>query len=132
MAGAAIVGLLLIASGCGGADGPKRNPVNGAVKFKGEPVASGTITFGPSDAKGTAESATIANGAYKIERGLAAGDYVITVEGYKESPREADSKKGGAAPDNSGLPKKYATAKTTDLKATIADGPQVKDFDLKD
>lgn len=131
-----VASLVLVStvSGCGKPDGPARYPMKGTVKYKGEEVPAGTIFFGPVDAaKGTPGNGSIDKGAFVIEKGLAAGEYVVTVEGYKISPKDRDAAKSqGSPPDNTGVPRKYATAKTSDLRYTVTEGPNVKEFDLQD
>lgn len=130
---AVLVGIAAV-SGCGKPEGPTRYPMRGTVKYKGVVVPGGTIFFGPLDAaKGTSGNGSIDNGNFVIEKGLAAGDYVVTVEGYKVSPKDREATKNqGSPPDNSGVPRKYATAKTSDLRYTVVEGPNVKEFDLQD
>lgn len=128
-----LLGCLLGLVGCGGGagDGPPRYRVHGKVTYKGQPVAKGTITFGAMDAKtGTPDAASINNGSYTVERGLAAGDYVVVVEEVSPSLREADKAK--SALPKSTIPTKYAVAKTSDLKFTVKTSSNTADFDLKD
>jgi hypothetical protein len=128
-----LVGWLFGLVGCGGGagHGPPRYPVHGKVTFKGQPLAKGTITFGAADAKkGTPDAASINNGSYEIDRGLAAGDYAVVVEEVSPSLREADKAK--SALPKSKIPEKYAAAKTSDLKFTVKSGSNTADFDLKD
>lgn len=128
-----LVGFLLGSVGCGGGagDGPPRYRVHGKVTYKGQPLAKGTITFGAMDAnKGTPDAASINNGSYTIERGLAAGDYVVVVEEVSPSLREADKAK--SALPKSTIPAKYAAAKTSDLKFTVKSSSNTADFDLKE
>lgn len=123
---------LIVLCGCGGGvGGPPRHPVAGKVSYKGQPVASGTITFGAQDAKqGTPAAAVIKSGAYQIDGGLATGDYTVLVQYVSPSLREADAAK--KAPEKSPIPEKYATAKTSDLKFTVKSGSNQADFELKD
>jgi hypothetical protein len=59
---------LLIALGCGDDGLGKRYPVSGKVTYKGEPVASGSISFyATNDASGTrGASGVITDGAYSL------------------------------------------------------------------
>lgn len=127
--------LCFVTAGCGGSNAPKRYSVQGVITWNSKPVVSGTITFGALDAaNGTSDSATIGkDGTYKVERGLADGEYTVIIQSYKrpiaEIPPPELAKLGDS---NLAVPKKYTDVKTTDLKFTVESGPNTADFDLKD
>lgn len=77
-----IVGLLLAAVlGCGG-DPHGRLPLEGAVKFKGQPLEKGTIEFLATDAGNPLSARTlISDGKYSIarEQGLPPGVYKVLI-----------------------------------------------------
>ena len=75
--GAVAAGLLV---GCGDKYGGKVE-VSGTVKLKGQPIKSGVIMFEPVGGQGTAATAPISDGNYKLAResGLKPGKYLIRV-----------------------------------------------------
>src|SRR5262249_52721258 len=68
-------------AGCAGG-GAKRCAVSGAVKWRGQPLDQGAITFLPEDpALGTSGGALIQDGRYSIpaDQGLLPGRYKVTI-----------------------------------------------------
>lgn len=136
------LGLLLLA-GCGGHEGLA--PVNGTVRYKGEPLTSGEVRFvpegtgargalGPIDAQGHYELSTFdpGDGAY-------VGSYRVTVVAVgpdKPIPAKRKGKMMQEEMQGSGdplVPKRYFSPTTTDLKAEVVSGKtNVIDLDLKD
>jgi hypothetical protein len=72
--------LAVLAVGCSENTGG-RVGVNGDVKLKGKPVASGTVSFEPLEKQDTRATATITDGVYTIpaKAGLKPGKYLIRV-----------------------------------------------------
>jgi hypothetical protein len=120
-----VAALLATASaGCGKGQGGRLAvyPAEGQVLWKGKPLAGAQVVFypkGPADERPVAPRAqTDSNGHFQLgtyERadGAPEGDYAVTVIYYAMRPQD-----GGAGPN--ALPKKYASAKTTDLQVKIA------------
>ncbi|MDX1965683.1 MAG: hypothetical protein SFV23_00805 [Planctomycetaceae bacterium] len=82
-----IVAVLSFAAGCGGADGPVRHKVHGAVLFDGQPMKTGIIRFLPdAQTKGPAGFGGITDGFYEIpsHEGLVTGRYRVEIEGQLE------------------------------------------------
>jgi hypothetical protein len=76
--------LLLVLSGCGGADdGLNRQQISGKASSDGAPIPVGSISFEPLVAGGVGSGAVIANGEYVIpsESGLPPGKYRVTMTG---------------------------------------------------
>jgi hypothetical protein len=76
-----LIGLAtLVVAGCSDADGG-RLAVSGTVKFKGETLKAGIISFEPLDNQDTFSGAPIENGRYEIPRpqGLKPGKYRVRV-----------------------------------------------------
>jgi hypothetical protein len=150
------VPLLFLLSGCGGdaavggQDRQPVSPVSGTVKHNGTPVADAVVIFSPKgnfpEARGTTDSA----GKYQLTTydpndGAAAGDYLVMV--VKVSPvapapvmhdpnfdpdKAAKPTAEAPAASRSLIPTKYASLKTTDLKATVkADGSNEIPLELK-
>lgn len=121
-----------------GPSGPKRYAVTGVVKYKGQPIPNGTITFTPEDpALKSAGGAAVKDGRFEVPQaaGLYAGKYRVSVN-YPDPKRTPPTPKEGEAPGESGrevadlLPAKYN--RETELRAEVtADGPNDLTFDLK-
>jgi len=54
--------------GCGGVEGPHREPVQGTVNLDGEPLEKGLITFSPLAGGDLVVSALIVDGAFSLPR----------------------------------------------------------------
>jgi hypothetical protein len=125
--------------GCKGSTGSITVPATGKLTYQGQPVADAVVVFNPP----AADSATLGGtattdeqGAFQIstnsssgqmQRGIAPGKYVVTVSKLSL----ADTKTMSAPPRNL-LPKKYFSAKTSDLSAEVKTGADNRfDFVLK-
>lgn len=124
----ATVGLL---SGCGSEQ--KKYKVSGTVKYKGTPLASGSITFTPDGTGGALGGATIKGGAFEMPAasGLQAGKYKVSISqpDPKGAAKEGDAP--GASKDAKELiPEQYNVK--TELTAEVkSSGPNEFPFDLK-
>lgn len=77
----------MLFSGCGGADGPSRYEVSGAVTFQGKPVPSGEIVFEPDGSKGNKGPGSVTrikNGKFQTEKdkGVVGGPYIVRIIGF--------------------------------------------------
>lgn len=111
----------------------KRSPVSGTVKFKGQPIRLGIISFRSTDDKHVG-TGTITDGKYEIQQisGLPAGSYRVAISypDPKVPAPKGDEAPGEAPPVREMLPAKYANG--SELKAEIKDGPNTDvNFDLK-
>ena len=113
----------------------KRFRVSGTVKYKGEPVKAGTITFRSIDGLNNG-AGNILNGDYDIPAasGLPVGKYQVTIS-YPD-PKAAAAPAGGEMPgDSSAVPKDLLPAKyntKSELSAEIkAEDRNDVSFDLK-
>jgi hypothetical protein len=135
--------VLLLALCCVACQGGKRfHPVRGQVFADGKPAAGVTVTFHPlegTDTPTVQPSAIVqADGSFELrsylvqERtlkdGAPAGQYAVTCIWY---PPDLEKYLGREnLPDK--LQGKYADRKTSELRATVADGPtDVPRFELK-
>jgi len=150
---------LFYMSGCSDDGMGKRHPVSGTVKYKGQPVAKGRINFVPKGGAGHGAHGEIQNGSFASlttlnpADGAMPGEYKITIdtkeideaaakeEGEKVAkqhgmsnlkmlPPEVQAKAFSQA--KSSVPLKYQTTETSDLTATVAEGSNIFDFELKD
>jgi hypothetical protein len=130
LAGVGFVICAVVLAGC--SSGPKRYPVSGTVKYKGEPIKNGAITF--RSPEGGTGGAAIVNGEYSIPAatGLVPGNYTVSIS-YPDpkapKPKEGEAP-GKTPPAKELLPPKYNLK--SELKATIEPIPMnEKSFDLK-
>lgn len=124
--------LAAIGTGCGG-DG--RSKVSGSIKYQGQPLKAGVISFIEEGAMAAAGGSAITDGKYEIpgEAGLKPGKYSVSISApdNKSKAAAAEAMPGmSGPPPKETLPAKY-NAKT-ELKAEIkAGGKNVFDFDLQ-
>jgi hypothetical protein len=125
-----ILGIFLCLTGCG--SGPAAGEVSGKVTFHGKAVAEGRVTFTNPQTGISDEALLDKDGTYVIKTALPLGEYKVTV-----SPlivRQQDDGKGPVvgmekpAPD---IPQKYRTIGSTTLKATVKEGKNELNFDMK-
>jgi len=78
--------LLMLPAGCGGpSDG--RLVVTGEVRFDGQPVTLGSISF-KTLGKGPSVGGKIVDGQFRIaEKGPTAGEYQVMIQGMRETGR---------------------------------------------
>ncbi|MFO0841224.1 MAG: carboxypeptidase-like regulatory domain-containing protein [Gemmataceae bacterium] len=144
-----LLGLLL---GCGPKNRFAPAQIRGVVKYKGEPLPGGNITFHSAD-KGSYSGPIEKGGTYSIQD-VPEGEMAVTVETESVNPNLKVKNPGGKKGDKlheermayegkSGrgkmppeayrqIPEKYNSTKTSGLKATVTAGKQTKDFDLAD
>jgi hypothetical protein len=142
-----------LAAGCGE---PSQTPsrVTGMVKYNGQPVPSGTITFHSED-KGPYSAVLAEDGTYEIAD-LPSGKMVVTVEcetfntnrnlpayggarGNAMTNERLEAERQAGRTINPGterkyvkIPAKYAKPATSGLTATLETGRQTKIFELTD
>jgi len=142
--GCALVLALAALSGCGGRGGKNNFSLSGKVTYKGEPVTGGTLTLTPTDGKTHPVNTKLSStGKYLIVPPLV-GELKVSIE--TESIRGKTGKAYTFGPalekppdiDESKMvkyrpiPGKYASAATSDLKVTVVQGKNEKNFDLTD
>lgn len=151
---------LLWVLGCSDDGMGKRYPVSGTVKYKGEPVAKAVISFVPKAGGVRGASGAISNGSYSLTTlnpgdGAFPGEYMVTVDAREVDQGAVDaetakvvSKKNkgdmkimmpipelqakGVKTAKSSIPTKYQSTGSTDLSATVKEGSNSVDFELKD
>jgi hypothetical protein len=148
-----LVPLLLAAAalGCGSRNAATAAKVSGKVRYNGNLVTAGTITFHTFDGNQTG-CAISGDGSY-VQTDMPVGEATITVETESARPRDQEAYTGGRgggtkgaqtfspAPQgasNSGggtytkIPDKYAKVETSGLKKTLTKGSNSYDIELKD
>jgi len=142
----------LVVVGCGSDDTGlgRRYAVSGTVKYKGEPVRQGSVTFEPVSKDGRHATGTIENGSYKLStsgsegEGALPGDYKVIVIATTMDTTELAKQTGGlvhqGGPEFQKLlknakdlvPKKYQRSETSPLTAKVKEESNKLDFDLTD
>jgi hypothetical protein len=137
--------------GCGDDSGlSKRHPVTGTVKYKGEPVPKGTISFTPAEAGGRAAGGDIVDGNYSLsttgvpDDGALPGSYKVTIKALEMDTKEmqAVAKGGQFHHDKTYLkslqsakklvPSKYTLPETSGLTAEVKAQSNTINYDLQD
>lgn len=136
------VALMVVATlGCSQrsrANRPKTHAVKGTVTLAGAPVADATVTFLPDGGGRGAVGSTGADGRYLLTTfqrndGAVAGTYKVTVVKMTPGGPEPGPNYRGPRPEEPKhlLPARYASAKSSGLTATVAEGaPAMCDFVL--
>ena len=143
---------LAVFSGCSGGGTFPTGEVSGTVKYKGEPISLGKITFISTAGTGNFGTGIINDGSYtvkaplgpcKIEIQLQTDEnkYAVTPQQMKmiKSKMKAMREKGMNVPDEPTqlkrttikLPEKYKFADISGLGFEVQAGTQTKDWDLR-
>jgi hypothetical protein len=143
LAGLGCLALALIV-GCG--DGSiKTESVTGVVTLDSKPLEGATVNFSPAvEGKGDASfGKTDAEGRYKLQTvrgkadaGTTPGEYIVTVSKTEmiETGKMLPTPEGKQVPEmkpKEGVPAKYTNGKTSGFKATVVNGKNNFDFELK-
>ena len=131
--GSMLLLLPMLAGIFGCADGGKqaRYKVTGNVKFQGQPVEKGEITFEDPTAGQVNSSPLGSGGSYSLE--VPAGNFKVSVS----PPRIMTKGTGDSPPDEipdpavKNIPKKYWTQEKSGLNADVAKDKRNFDFELK-
>ncbi|HVJ84130.1 MAG TPA: hypothetical protein VM452_00725 [Caulifigura sp.] len=109
-----VLGVVAVASGCGGVDEDALHPLSGSATYNGEPIDLGSIAFIPAgggSGSQRASGAVIQNGTYQIpqEKGLNTGTYRVEVRWLKKTGRELTDPMSGDKYDErkEALPAKF-------------------------
>ena len=120
--------LLSLLAGCGGGNVVE---ISGIVKYDGQPVPEGRITFLTQDGKGQTVAAVIAEGKYSVK--VVPGSCLVQIEGFKIVGRQP------LHPNDPSSPKVNVTEplipaeynEKSKLKEEILASTRVLNFDLK-
>jgi hypothetical protein len=128
---ALVPALLLSLSGCGG-NGTPVGEVSGKVTFQSNPVGEGRVTFQNTKTGAADEALLNSNGTYALTKPLPVGEYKVMVTPLIVR-RQVDGKGPVVGEEKPGpnIPQKYRTIGSTDLKATVKEGKNDLDFDMK-
>ena len=119
----------LLVCGCGAS---YEAYVSGTVTLDQQPLTTGTITFQPVGPGPITTGAVQQNGAYRLQtgamRGLACGEYRVTVQAFSATPAPGMTKEQLAA--ISLVPLHYAKPDASGLRYTVEPGSQQIDIEL--
>lgn len=125
----------LMLAGCSNDKNAGKVNVSGQVKFNGETVEQGTVTFMSADGDGDSASAHIENGQYSIQ--TIPGKKKVTIVAYRapkksKGPKDdvphGEERGGGEAATEQYLPAEFNSA--TKLEYTVPDDGGSKSFEL--
>jgi len=128
---------LLVVVGCSSDDTGlgRRYAVSGTIKYKGEPVPKGSVTFEPASKDGRHATGTIENGRYSLStsgtegEGALPGDYKVVIISTTVDMTELAKQSGGLVHQGGPefqkivknakdlVPKKYSRSETSPLTA---------------
>jgi hypothetical protein len=127
----AVIAVIAIVSGCN-SRALDKVVVSGEVKFKGQPVSIGKITFDPIEGTdGPISGAAIKDGRYTADGkgGVPVGHHKVIIEGFRPPTDEngkVDSELGRAQY----LPAKFNIASELTIEVKSDESPAVRDFNL--
>jgi len=115
----------LFAVGCGGEEGPPREPISGVVTLDGRPLEKGLITFTPEAGGDLVVSGLVVDGAFSLPRaeGPGLGPHRVDVWSKKATGKTLKDRND---PDNpveetvEQIPPRYNTR--SELKADVVQG----------
>jgi len=125
----------VLATGCG-SSGPTMGRVSGTVKFNGQPLTKGTVTFIATDGKNpNATGALDSSGRYTLQTtepgdGAVVGSYKVAISDANAEAMNTAMPGMPAPVQKSAIPKTYLDANTSTLTATVEAGGNTKNFDL--
>lgn len=138
----ALLGLMLLMSGCGGGPkGPALAPAKGVVLYQGKPLTTGQICFMPDKSKGTqgpmASSSINEKGEFELrtfppEKGAVIGFHKVIITSYKSTAFDPNNP-SPPLQEISLIPARYGDEETSGLTAEVVKdaGKNVYTFELK-
>ncbi len=122
---------IIMPFGCAPSNEKIVGKVTGRVTFQGAPVTAGLIYLN-SSSTGAGGMGTLGDdGQFTIADPIEVGEYRVTVTPPLPPPPNADLPTPPPQPKVTNIPEKYRTEAQSDLKATIDEGENVLEFDLK-
>ncbi|WP_437192961.1 hypothetical protein [Planctomicrobium sp. SH527] len=126
--GLSLLGLLVIV-GCGSSQPDVVvGTISGTVKLKGTPMKQGVIRFVNSGSGSEANAELSESGQYRIEVPIATGEYQVSFGPPLLPPPD---QMASAKPVLVNIPGKYQDPTTSGFSATIKEGENQHDFELK-
>lgn len=123
---AIIVGVFLVFVEIGCApSGPATYPVKGTVRFKNEPIETGTMTLIPKSPQARTTVAQIKDGKYSMV--VTAGDWTVNIQAVREAGPVIPAL--GEAPREQYIPAKYNGEST--LQISVPSDQKEFNYDLE-
>ena len=131
--------VLALTAGCGPSS--DMGYVSGVVTLDGEPVGNASVTFYQVGARPSVGTTDNVDGSYELvytreKMGALIGEHKVTI--FQEEADRPVFFKGQEAPADTGpefkvvkIPRKYSDREKTDLTATVVNGSNEFNFDLK-
>lgn len=126
-----LIAVIAIVSGCNSRTLDKV-VVSGEVKFKGQPVSIGKITFDPIEGTdGPISGAAIKDGRYTADGkgGVPIGHHKVIIEGFRP-PTDETGKFDPEAGRAQYLPARFNIASELTIEVKSDESPAVRDFNL--
>jgi hypothetical protein len=122
---------LVVLTGCA-AKKPPVGEVSGKVTFEGKPVSHGIVTF-MNTKIGAGDEATLnPDGTYAVKTPMPVGEYqVFILPPVVYQKVDVRGPEVGVLMSTKEIPEKYRTIGTSDLKATVKEGKNECNFDMK-
>lgn len=132
-----VFSLVVLATGCGGADGPELAEVSGLVTLEGKPAPGVKLVFKPQGVEGGSPSygTSDSNGRYELmftknKYGAMPGEHIVEVSSDKFSQEEIAEMKaqGDEIVESVEIPKKYKAPDA--IKKTVEPGDNEINIEL--
>jgi len=123
--------LPFLSVGCGGgADIGPTGEVEGTVTMAGEPLTAGSVAFYQPETGESGGAELDAAGKFKLETPIAVGTYQVSFQ-PPDAPQPDDEASGKMATENAKMiPEGYQAGDTSDISATVKEGPNTFTFEL--
>jgi hypothetical protein len=127
----ALLGIALLCPACGQSSSKPVYPVRGQVLFEGRPTPQAFVVFHPLNAAEenvprpqgyVNKDGSFTLSTYSAGDGAPAGEYAVTVE-WRVVTATRKAQEGDTLPSVNRLPSRYASARTSGLRAQVAAGP---------
>ncbi|NUQ61265.1 MAG: hypothetical protein HUU20_02185 [Pirellulales bacterium] len=104
--------------------------VTGKVTMAGQPLGEGTVVFFSKPGVPAATGPIGAGGEFRLETPVPAGDYKVAIQplsGAAPTPESVGAKESPKVE----IPPKYLSETTSELTASVKEGPNTVAFELK-
>jgi hypothetical protein len=119
-------------TGCNSVKKVPVGEVSGKVTFEGKPVGQGIVTFMNPEVGAGDEAHLNPDGTYVVKTPMPVGEYKVFILPpivYKKV--DIRGPEVGVEVQTKEIPQRYRTIGTTELKATVKEGKNQLDFDMK-
>jgi hypothetical protein len=120
---------LFVGCGGGGSETGPTGEVEGTVTVAGEPLTEGSVAFYQAETGGSGGGALGPGGKFKFDIPVPVGIYQVSFR-PPEAPQPDDEASGKLANVESDIHEGYQNGETSEIYATIKEGPNTFTFDL--